>query len=123
MHDLNFPKCKQPGEYFGYPYRVKMTHMRFLMSLVAFLALTQMQLLAQEQSAFELRAADGGVKVYVRSEANNEMSVRVTTTARSTVSAAMAVIDDAPNYPKWVHRKHGGYHLPAAIAHGPLHRS
>jgi len=93
-----------------------MTHKSFFSVFLTFFALTLVQGQVIGQGSFELRADDGGVKVYVRSEANDEMSVRVTTSAQATVSQALATIDDAPQYPEWVHRCSEAYVLPGGDA-------
>ena len=67
-------------------------------------------LMAQVEAAdFVLDTDDDGVQVYVREELNGEMSVRVTTRARTQVQAVRAVLDDAAGYPDWVHRCDGAY--------------
>lgn len=93
-----------------------MTHKRFLSLLLVLWALTLVQGDVQGQGEFELRTAEGGVKVYVRSEVNDEMSVRVTTSAKATVGQALSTIDDAPQYPEWVHRCAEAYVLPGGDA-------
>lgn len=75
-------------------------------------ALTQVQAKGQEQNPFVLEAEEDNVKVYVRPESNGEMSVRVETSARTTVTSVLAVLDDAPNYPQWVHRCAEAYVVP-----------
>lgn len=65
-------------------------------------ALTQVQGQGQAAKAFTLKTTDAGVKVYIRQESNDDMSVRVTTTARAKVSDVQAVLDDTKAYPKWV---------------------
>ena len=67
-------------------------------------ALAQVPGWGQAQGGFILEAEEDDVRVYVRPEPNGEMSVRVATTARSNVPSVLAVLDDAPNYPQWVHR-------------------
>ncbi|MEM6770303.1 MAG: hypothetical protein AAF597_06965, partial [Bacteroidota bacterium] len=78
--------------------------MNRLVLLIMILALTQVQGRGQGQGSFELQADEDGVKVYVRPEANGEMSVRVETAASATVAEVLGVLDDAPSYPEWVHR-------------------
>lgn len=76
---------------------------RFLI-LMFFLALTQVHCWGQEAGAFTLEADEEGVEVFVRPETDGQMSVRVLTSAYASVAEVQAIIDDAPNYPQWVHR-------------------
>lgn len=76
---------------------------RYLFLIILF-AGTQVRSWGQEAKAFTLEADEDGVQVYVRPEADDQMSVRVITTASATVREVQSVIDDAPNYPRWVHR-------------------
>jgi len=75
-------------------------------------ALAQVPGWGQHQSGLTLEAEEDNIRVYVRPESNGEMSVRVATTARSNVQAVLAVLDDAPNYPQWVHRCAEAYVVP-----------
>ncbi|MEL7159442.1 MAG: START domain-containing protein, partial [Bacteroidota bacterium] len=83
-----------------------------VIATLGFLALTQVPAWGQEEAPFELRADEHGVKVYTRPESNDDMSVRVTTTADAKVSDVLAVLDGAPAYPEWVHRCREAYVLP-----------
>lgn len=76
------------------------------------LALTQVQGQAQATNTFTLKTAEEDVKVYIRQETNDDMSVRVTTTAKAKVSDVQAVLDDAAAYPEWVHRCKEAFILP-----------
>lgn len=49
------------------------------------------------------------MKIYVREEANGDLSVKAVTRARAQVQGVRQVLDDAPNYPEWVHRCDGAY--------------
>lgn len=71
---------------------------------------------AQSSRDFELQAEDEGVRVYVRGEANDEMSVRVVTRAEAKMSEVRTVLNDAEAYPQWVHRCDGAYILPGGRA-------
>ena len=57
-----------------------------------------------ESSGWTLESDEDGVKIYVRPEDNGDMSVRVRTAATATVEQVQAVIDNAVDYPEWVHR-------------------
>lgn len=59
--------------------------------------------------SFHLKSEEDGVRVYTRAEANDELSVRVVTRARTQVQAVRATLDDAPAYAEWVHRCDGAY--------------
>ena len=65
--------------------------------------------LAQTADGFTLQAEDDDVRVFVREEANSDMSVRVITVARAEVAAVKATLDDAESYSEWVHRCDGAY--------------
>ncbi|THH41329.1 SRPBCC family protein [Neolewinella litorea] len=67
---------------------------------------------AQTSDGFELQTESGGVSVYVRDEANEEMSVRVVTRATAGMQRVRAILDDAENYPEWVHRCDDAYIIP-----------
>ena len=86
--------------------------------LVLFLLLARAQVPAygQEKPAFVLEAEDGPVRVYVRPEANDDMSIRVTARAQATVAAVVAVLNDVTGYPDWVHRCERAYVLPGGTA-------
>jgi hypothetical protein len=73
---------------------------------------TQVQANAQGEQGFVLRAAEDGVSVWVRSEANNDLTVRVAITAETSVAKVRRVIDHASGYPHWVHRCEEAYVLP-----------
>lgn len=83
-----------------------------ILFLMIFLAGTQVQGFGQQHPVFTLEADEDGVQVFVRPESNDEMSVRVVTIALATVAEVRSVIDDAPNYPEWVHRCEKAYVLP-----------
>jgi hypothetical protein len=85
--------------------------MRKILILIAFWAGPQVQGFGQEEQGFEAAGDDGPVRVYTRSESNNDMSVLVTTSARATVSAVRTIIANAPAYPTWVHRCEEAYVL------------
>lgn len=76
---------------------------KFLLLLLIW-AGPQVQSGVMGQGDFTLEAEEDNVRVYVRPEANGEMSVRVTTTARADVRGVLAILDDAPKYTEWVHR-------------------
>ena len=65
--------------------------------------------LAQTADGFTLQTEDDDVQVYVREEANSDMSVRVVTVARANVADVKATLDDAGSYADWVHRCDGAY--------------
>lgn len=77
-----------------------------LCSLLLFTATTLGQ-----TGGFELESDDDDVRVYVRQEGNDDMSVRVVTTVRAGIEEVRAVLDDAPNYPEWVHRCEAAYRV------------
>ena len=65
--------------------------------------------LAQTEDGFTLQTEDDAVQVFVREEANADMSVRVVTVARAEVAEVKATLDDAESYADWVHRCDGAY--------------
>lgn len=91
--------------------------MRFWGLFLIFMALTQVPGLAQkEQGEYQLVAEEAGVRVYVRSDAKDILNVRVTTTARAKINAALSILDDAKTYPSWVHRCTEAFVLPGGTA-------
>lgn len=86
--------------------------MRLPLSLFLILALSLVPGAGFAQSEWELELAENGVEVFVKTEENDDMSVRVVAQARALPQAVQAIIDDAPNYPEWVHRCAGAYVLP-----------
>ena len=62
-----------------------------------------------EEQGFVLEATDGSVKIYVRPEDNDDLSIRVTAPAAASVAEVVAVLNDVPNYPSWVHRCERAY--------------
>jgi hypothetical protein len=92
-------------------FRVELQDMRILLLLLIW-AGTQVQAKAQGEQGFVLQAVEEGVSVWVRSEANNDLTVRVAVTAEATVAKVRSVIDHAPAYPRWVHRCEEAYVLP-----------
>lgn len=77
--------------------------MRILL-LIMILAGTQVQGNAQEEQGFVLQTVEDEISVWVRPEANDDLTVRVAVKTATTVSAVRAVFDNAPAYPRWVHR-------------------
>lgn len=77
--------------------------MRILL-LILIWAGTQVQANAQEEQGFVLQTVEEGISVWVRPEANDDLSVRVAVKTVTTPSAVRAVFDDAAAYPRWVHR-------------------
>ncbi|MEM9527227.1 MAG: hypothetical protein AAGA31_11495, partial [Bacteroidota bacterium] len=65
---------------------------------------------------FMLKTSEANVKVYIRQESNDDLSVRVTTTANVKVSDVRAVLDYAEAYPEWVHRCKEAFILPGGTA-------
>lgn len=87
--------------------------MRQLFLLAIIFASTQVPgKLAGQSTEWSLEVEEDGVQVYVRPEAGSDMSVRVVTTATTTVAAVKQVLDDAPAYPEWVHRCEEAYVAP-----------
>ena len=80
------------------------------------LALTLVPGFLVGQGEWVLEEDDGSVKVYVRPEADGDMSVRINTTAATSVANVKQVLDDCPNYPRWVHRCAEAYILPGGTA-------
>ena len=78
--------------------------MRKLIPLTLFFALSLVPVLVVAQGEWALELEEDGVKVYVRPEANDDMSVRVKTTSSASVTQVQATIDDVAAYPEWVHR-------------------
>ncbi len=64
---------------------------------------------AQTTADFMLEADDEGVRIYVREEANGDMTVRANTRARAQVPGVRAILNDAAAYPQWVHRCDAAY--------------
>ena len=64
------------------------------------------------QSEWTLELEEDGVKVYVRPEANDDMSVRVEATTTRSVAEVQSVIDEVDKYPQWVHRCGEAYRVP-----------
>ena len=87
------------------------------------LALTQVPGIAQEAEGFVLKASEDGIDVYVRIEDNDDMTVRVTTTAQTKVSSVQEVLDEAEDYPKWVHRCAEAQRLPGGTDNAYLYLS
>lgn len=85
--------------------------MRILVLIVIW-AGTQVQAKAQEAQGFTLQTTEDGIDVWIRPEANDDLTVRVAVTAQATVAAVRKVIDNAPGYPRWVHRCKEAYVLP-----------
>jgi hypothetical protein len=77
--------------------------MRILL-VIMILAWSQVQANAQVEQGFVLQTVEDGISVWVRPEANDDLTVRVAVKAVTTVRAVRAVLDDAPAYPHWVHR-------------------
>ena len=87
--------------------------MRQFLLLAIILASTQVPgKLAGQTDEWSLEVEENGVRVYVRPEAGSDMSVRVVTTAQTSVAAVKKVLDDAPAYPEWVHRCEEAYVAP-----------
>ena len=72
--------------------------------ITPFVLLWALALPAQEAADFRLHHDEDGVRVYLREEANGDISVRVETEAEATVAAARRVLDEVDDYPYWVHR-------------------
>ena len=64
------------------------------------------------EAEFQLELEKDGVKVYVRTEAGDAITVRVDAVAASTPERVKTVLDNAPGYPDWVHRCAEAYVLP-----------
>ncbi|OAV44931.1 hypothetical protein [Lewinella sp. 4G2] len=77
--------------------------MQFLLPVLLIFALSQVPGKGQAQN-WTLEHDEDGVKVYVRPEANEDMSVRVETSTSRSVADVQAVIDEVGTYPEWVHR-------------------
>lgn len=90
---------------------------------VIILALAQVPGMAQDADGFVHKASEDGVDVYVRIEDNDDMTVRVTTTARTKVSAVREVLDEAEQYPAWVHRCAEAQRLPGGTDNAYLYLS
>ncbi|NJC24558.1 SRPBCC family protein [Neolewinella antarctica] len=91
--------------------------------LFLFFALSLVQSVLVGQGEWELEHAGNGVKVFVRAEANDDMSVRVETTAAVSAESVLAVLDDAPSYPAWVHRCEAAYRIPGGTDNNYLYYS
>lgn len=87
------------------------------------LALTQVPAMAQDAHGFVHQASEDGIDVYVRIEDNDDMTVRVTTTAKTKVSLVQQVLDEAEAYPTWVHRCAEAQKLPGGTADAYLYLS
>ena len=86
--------------------------MRFFYRAFFMVALSQVPGIGGAQSTWTLEADEDGVLVYVRPEADEDMSVRVEATAAATVADVKAVLDDCASYPEWVHRCAEAYVVP-----------
>jgi len=72
----------------------------------------------QPEAGFELVTELDDVKVHVRPEAGEDLSIRVSTEAETTVADLRVILDDAAGYPLWVHRCEEAYLLPGATEEG-----
>ncbi|WP_116105714.1 hypothetical protein [Lewinella sp. IMCC34191] len=79
----------------------------YLPILLAFLLSTVTN--AQTTDGFHMQTEEDDVQVFVREEANDDMSVRVVTIATTNVARVKATLDDAESYDEWVHRCDGAY--------------
>ncbi|NJB85522.1 hypothetical protein GGR26_001267 [Lewinella marina] len=78
---------------------------------------------AQSADGFSLESEEDGVRVYIRTEDNDEMSVRVVTRTTAELRRVRATLDDAESYPEWVHRCDGAYIVPGGTANDYLYVS
>ena len=83
----------------------------FLIVVTVAMSLVPCELPGQREG-WALEVDEDGVVVYVRPEAGSDMSVKVSTVARTTVAEVQRVLDDAAAYPEWVHRCAGAYVIP-----------
>lgn len=83
-----------------------------LLLFIVFLAGPQVRGAGQDSDDFTLEATDEGVAVFIRPEADGQLSVRVRAEASASVAAVQAVIDAPAAYPAWVHRCAEAYVLP-----------
>jgi hypothetical protein len=72
---------------------------------------TQVQANAQEEQGFVLQTTEDGISVWVRPEANDDLTVRGAVKTSTTVDAVRTVFDNASAYPNWVHRCEEAYVL------------
>jgi hypothetical protein len=94
-------------------------------SLLTFFILTLAQVpgISQAAEGFVLKASEDGIDVFVRIEDNDDMTVRVTTTAQTKVSSVQQVLDEAEDYPAWVHRCKEAQRLPGGTENAYLYLS
>ncbi len=95
---------------------------RYAILLLLTLSLTA-PLVAQIPAGFVLEEENDGVLVYLREEADGEMSVLARTEATSTVVRALHILNDVTAYPVWVHRCAVAEQLPGGTADGFSYRS